>query len=131
MVVHDDWLLGVIAVQQVQLFLYQLFAESNKPMPPSGPKQWSHKLTGYQRRVLEGLPVAAPDQRSVTAAREAALAVFFRSRRSHGGAASPGPRRSKRASGPTSTVRGSRCRRPAPPPPPRVWLGSPDRWPAS
>jgi hypothetical protein len=77
-VVRDDWLMGVIAVQQVQLFLYQLFAESNKPMPPSGPKQWSHKLTGYQRRVLEGLPAAAPDERSVMAAREAALAVFFR-----------------------------------------------------
>jgi hypothetical protein len=28
--VRDDWLLGVVAVQQVQMFLYQLFAESNK-----------------------------------------------------------------------------------------------------
>jgi hypothetical protein len=27
--VRDDWLLGVAAVQQVQMFLYQLFAESN------------------------------------------------------------------------------------------------------
>jgi hypothetical protein len=70
--VRDDWLLGVVAVQQVQLFLYELFAESNKPMPPAGPKQWSSKLTPYQRQVLEGLPAAAPSEQSVLAARPAA-----------------------------------------------------------
>ena len=47
--VRDDWLMGVVAVQQVQMFLYQLFAESNKPAPPTGPKQWSFKLTSSQR----------------------------------------------------------------------------------
>lgn len=67
----------VIAVQQVQLFLYELFAESNKPMPPTGPKQWSFKLTPRQRQLLEGLPVAAPAEQSVRAAREAAFALFF------------------------------------------------------
>lgn len=77
-VVRDDWLMGVIAVQQVQLFLYQLYAEANKPMPPTGPKQWSSKLTPGQRLVLQGLPVAAPGPRSVLAAREATFAVFFR-----------------------------------------------------
>jgi hypothetical protein len=76
-VVRGDWLLGVIAVQQVQLFLYQLFAESNKPMPPAGPKQWSSKLTPRQRRLLEGLPAAAPEEQSVRAAREAAFTLFF------------------------------------------------------
>jgi hypothetical protein len=77
-IVRQDWLMGVVAVQQVQLFLYRLFAEANKPAPPTGPKQWSFKLTAYQRRVLENLPVAAPSEESVLAAREAALAVFFR-----------------------------------------------------
>ena len=67
----------MIAVQQVQLFLYELFAESNKPMPPTGPKQWSFKLTPRQRQPLEGLPVAAPAEQSVRAAREAAFALFF------------------------------------------------------
>ncbi len=67
----------MIAVQQVQLFLYELFAESNKPMPPTGPKQWSFKLTPRQRQLLEGLPVAAPAEQSVRAAREAAFALFF------------------------------------------------------
>ena len=76
--VRDDWLLGVIGVQQVQLFLYQLFAESNKPAPPTGPKQWSFKLTSAQRRVLSDLPVAAPSPDSVLAAREATFATFFR-----------------------------------------------------
>jgi hypothetical protein len=77
-IVRADWLMGVIAVQQVQLFLYQLFAESNKPAPPTGPKQWSSKLSGYQRRVLAGLPVAAPFPESVRLARDAALGVFLR-----------------------------------------------------
>jgi hypothetical protein len=55
-----------------------LFTEGNKPAPPTGPKQWSFKLTLYQRRALEGLPVPAPRQESVLAAREATFAVFFR-----------------------------------------------------
>jgi hypothetical protein len=77
-VLRDDWLMGVVAVQQVQLFLYQLFAEASKPLPPTGPKQWSFKLTPYQRQVLESLPVAAPSQQSVRASREATFAAFFR-----------------------------------------------------
>ncbi|MGH3404943.1 MAG: hypothetical protein ACRDRJ_20920 [Streptosporangiaceae bacterium] len=76
-IVRQDWPLGVIAVQQVQLFLYELFAESNKPAPPTGPKQWSHKLTPRQRQLLEGLPVAAPTRESVMTAREAAFRLFF------------------------------------------------------
>jgi predicted nucleotidyltransferase len=76
-VVRDDWLLGVIAVQQVQLFLYELFAESNKPAPATGPKQWSFKLNPRQRSVLARLPVAAASAQSVLTAREAALAVFL------------------------------------------------------
>jgi hypothetical protein len=76
-VVRQDWLMGVVAVQQVQLFLYELLAESNKPAPPTGPKQWSSKLTGDQRRLLESLPVAVPEPQSVRAARDAALAAFL------------------------------------------------------
>lgn len=76
--VRDDWLLGVVAVQQVQMSLYQLFAESNKPAPPTGPKQWSSKLTPAQRQVLSALPAAAPSADSVLAARKAAFAAFFR-----------------------------------------------------
>jgi len=76
-VVRDDWLLGVIAVQQVQLFLYELLAEANKPAPPTGPKQWSFKLTQRQRDLLARLPVASATGRSVLTARNAALAAFL------------------------------------------------------
>jgi len=76
-IIRSDWLMGVIAVQQVQLYLYELFAESNKPMPPTGAKQWSHKLTPRQRQLLGDLPVAAPTRQSVMAARESAFALFF------------------------------------------------------
>lgn len=76
-IVRDDWLMGVIAVQQVQLFLYELFAEANKPMPPTGPKQWSFKLRPWQRQLLEALPAAAPTEQSVKDARKAAFTLFF------------------------------------------------------
>lgn len=71
--VRQDWLMGVIAVQQIHLLLYQLFTESNKPMPPSGPKQWSSKLTSEQRQALENLPVPQAECTSIIAARQAAL----------------------------------------------------------
>jgi hypothetical protein len=82
--IRGDWLMGVLTVQHVHLTLHQLFAESNKLVPPgnlawsTGPKHWSAKLTPYQREILERLPAAAPTPESVGAAREAALGVFFR-----------------------------------------------------
>lgn len=76
--VRKDWLLGVVAVQQVHLTLYQLFVEANKPQPPTGPKQWSSKLSSEQRQLLESLPVPQPTAESVLAARRAALSLFLR-----------------------------------------------------
>ncbi|HVX45460.1 MAG TPA: hypothetical protein VHC49_16330 [Mycobacteriales bacterium] len=76
--VRKDWLLGVVAVQQVHLTLYQLFAEANKPQPPTGPKQWSTKLSPEQRRLLEDLPVPQATADSVLEARQAALSLFLR-----------------------------------------------------
>lgn len=57
--------------------LYQLFAEANKPLAPTGPKQWSHKLSVEHRRMLEALPVPQPDPDSVEAARQAATTLFL------------------------------------------------------
>lgn len=51
--------------------------EANKPMPPTGPKQWSSKLTPRQRQLLEALPVAPSTEQSVKKAREAAFSLFF------------------------------------------------------
>lgn len=76
--VREDWLLGVVAVQQVHQFLYSLFAEANKPQPPTGPKQWSFKLSDPHRRMLEALPVAQPELSSILEARKAALSVLLR-----------------------------------------------------
>jgi len=76
--VRDDWLLGVVAVQAVHLHLYRLFAEANKPQPPTGPKQWSFKLSPRHRQLLEALPVPQPNRDSVMAARAAAFELFFR-----------------------------------------------------
>ena len=75
-VVRGDWLLGVVAVQQVHLLLYQLFAAANAPLPPMGVKQWSARLRPEQRRILEGLPVPQPEEESVMAARRAAVEAF-------------------------------------------------------
>lgn len=75
--VRDDWLMGVVGVQAVHLHLYQLFAEANKPQPPTGPKQWSFKLSPHHRQLLEGLPVPQPNRESVMAARAAAFDLFF------------------------------------------------------
>jgi hypothetical protein len=75
--VRDDWLLGVVAVQEVHLLLYQLFVESNQPLQPMGPKQWSTKLTPEQRAVLAALPVPQPRPESVLPAREAAQRAFI------------------------------------------------------
>ncbi len=80
--VRQDWLLGQVGVQSVQLMLYELFTEANKPMPGMGPKQWSTKLTAPQRAVLAGLPVPSADPASVDHAREVAITVFLREARS-------------------------------------------------
>lgn len=75
--VRNDWLLGVVAVQEIHMMLYQLFVESNQPLPPMGPKQWSAKLTSEQRAILLSLPVPQPARDSVLEARSAALRTFI------------------------------------------------------
>jgi predicted nucleotidyltransferase len=74
--IRQDWLLGVVAVQQIHFFLYELLTEANKPMPPTGPKQWSYKLSSEQRQALERLPVPQAERTSIIAARQAALRLF-------------------------------------------------------
>ena len=76
-VVREDWLLGVVAVQQIHQHLYLLFVEANKPQPPTGPKQWSFKLGARHRAMLEALPVPQPNLESILEARQAALAVLL------------------------------------------------------
>jgi hypothetical protein len=76
-IVREDWLLGVVAVEQVRQYLYLLLSESNKPQPPTGPKQWSVKLSAGHRAMLEALPVPQPERQSILDAREAAMTLFL------------------------------------------------------
>jgi hypothetical protein len=77
-VARQDWLLGVVGVQGIQLLLYQLFVEANQPQPPMGAKQWSARLTPSQRHVCAGLPSPAANPASVLEAMRAAAAAFRR-----------------------------------------------------
>ncbi len=67
-VAREDWLLGQVAVRNYGLLLYDLFVESNRPLPAMGVKQWSSKLTRSQRERLSALPAPAADRAGVVAA---------------------------------------------------------------
>jgi hypothetical protein len=77
-VARGDWLLGVVGVQAVHTMLYELFVESNQPLPPMGVKQWSAKLTAGQRQICAGLPAPTAEPGSVIAAMRAAADAFRR-----------------------------------------------------
>ncbi|MBO0833910.1 MAG: hypothetical protein J2P28_00145 [Actinobacteria bacterium] len=77
-VARQDWLLGVVGVQNVHLMLYQLFVEANQPLPPMGIKQWSAKLSPRQRQVCAGLPAPTANRAGVLEGMRAAAAAFRR-----------------------------------------------------
>ncbi len=76
-VAREDWLLGVVGVQGAQLLLYELFVESNQPLPPMGVKQWSAKLTPAQRDVCAALPAPSAMPESVLPAMRSTLVAFL------------------------------------------------------
>jgi hypothetical protein len=82
-VAREDWLLGQVAVHNYARMLYDLFVESNQPLPAVGVKQWSSRLTPEQREVLAALPVATADSESVVRAMSAVRSAL----RTHGRAA--------------------------------------------
>ena len=67
-VARGDWLLGQEAVHNYRTFLYQLYVESNQPLPPMGVKQWSAKLTPAQRNRLSALATPVAEEDSVIGA---------------------------------------------------------------
>ncbi len=75
--VRRDWLLGVVAVQQLQMLLYELFWEANKPAPVRGLKQWRIRLTDAQATVMQAFPAPHADEESVRSAQRAAFATFL------------------------------------------------------
>lgn len=64
--VADDLLMHQ-AIWTLRLILYESFVESNRPLPPTGLKRWSAKLSAAQRATLESLPTAG-DPTTVIAA---------------------------------------------------------------
>lgn len=77
-VARQDWLLGVVGVQGAQLLLYELFVETNQPLPPMGVKQWSAKLTPRQRQICASLPAPTARRNSVLEAMRSTAATFRR-----------------------------------------------------
>ncbi len=75
-VARGDWLLGVSGVQAVHTMLYELFVESNQPLPPMGVKQWSAKLTPGQRQICASLPAPTAEPDGVLRAMRAAADAF-------------------------------------------------------
>jgi hypothetical protein len=73
---RGDWLLGLEAVHLLRTLLYQLFVESNAPLPAMGVKRWSDKLTPPQRACLEALPPGDATRVGVAVAHEEAARAF-------------------------------------------------------
>lgn len=74
---REDWLLGVEGVWNHRLLLYQLFQQANAPLPETGLKQWSSKLTPAQRARLSGLPTGAANREAVIRASLEVAAAFL------------------------------------------------------
>jgi hypothetical protein len=63
-----DYLVVLEGVHTLRQMLYDVFVESNQPLPPMGIKQWSAKLTPQQREIMHALPAATPDRDSLVSA---------------------------------------------------------------
>lgn len=63
-----DYLVVLEGVHTLRHMLYDVFVESNQPLPPMGVKQWSAKLTPEQREIMHALPAATPDRDSLVPA---------------------------------------------------------------
>lgn len=73
---RSDLLLGNEATHFLRGLLYQLFCEANAPLPATGVKQWSAKLSAAQREVLEALPTGGRSWEEIVGAHEAVARAF-------------------------------------------------------
>lgn len=71
-----DYLVVLEGVHALRQMLYDVFVESNQPLPPMGIKQWSAKLNRGQREILHSLPAAGPDRDSLVPALRAVVEVM-------------------------------------------------------
>ncbi len=65
LLVREDWLLAAEHLHLLRDLLYKLFVEGNQPLPATGLKRWSEKLTPEQRGVLASLPTSASSRSEV------------------------------------------------------------------
>ncbi|HVX46417.1 MAG TPA: aminoglycoside 6-adenylyltransferase [Mycobacteriales bacterium] len=75
-IARRDVLCSVEGFYLSRSLLYDLFVETNQPLPPMGAKQYSARLTGQQRDVLRALPPVAATPESVTTATLSILEAF-------------------------------------------------------
>ncbi len=75
-VARQDLLCAIEGVHLNQTLLYDLFVETNQPLPPMGAKQYSAKLTPAQRQVFLSLPPLVATRESVTTAMLATFQAF-------------------------------------------------------
>jgi hypothetical protein len=80
-ITRGDVLLANEGVHLLRGLLYQLFCEANAPLPVSGVKRWSEKLTPPQRALLEELPTGAGTLAAVLAAQWEISRAFLASAR--------------------------------------------------
>ncbi|MBM7789501.1 aminoglycoside 6-adenylyltransferase [Tenggerimyces flavus] len=74
--VRKDYLLGVVGVQGTRQMLHELFVNANQPLPATGVKQWSSKLTPAQRALMESLPPLDATRESLVPAMLATAEAF-------------------------------------------------------
>lgn len=71
-----DYLVSLEGVHALRQLLYDVFVESNQPLPPMGIKQWSAKLNSEQREIMLALPVASAERDSLVSAMSAVVEVM-------------------------------------------------------
>jgi hypothetical protein len=68
LLVRDDWLLAAEHLHLLRDLLYKLYVEANQPLPPTGLKRWTEKLTPEQAEVLRAVPTSAASRDELVAA---------------------------------------------------------------
>lgn len=73
---RGDLLCAQVGVHAAQQILYNVFVESNQPMPAMGVKQFSSRLTADQIAALQELPPVVPERSSLITAHRAVCAAM-------------------------------------------------------
>ena len=78
---RSDWLLADEHLHFLRDLLYKLYVEANQPLPPSGVKRWTEKLTPDQRMTLGNLPTSAHSEGEMIDAHLALSRAFLEAAR--------------------------------------------------